>query len=138
MGAAKNQTCGCSGFDIRGASILRMRIDQSHRSEQHCHNFFGGGGFGGQGGGFGPFGFHGFGGQQVHMDQEEIMDLFEGMFGGGRVNRGRGRDVQQAITIDFLEAVNGCTKDINVEYNDKKSNNQRVKKKKTVKVKTTL
>lgn len=42
--------------------------------------------------------------------------------------------MQQAITIDFLEAVNGCTKEINVEYNDKKSNNQRMKKKKTVRV----
>ena len=40
MAAAKKQTCGCIGFNIRGASILSMRIDRSHRSEQHCHDFF--------------------------------------------------------------------------------------------------
>ena len=32
---------------VGGASILSMRIDRSHRSEQLCHDFFGGGGFGG-------------------------------------------------------------------------------------------
>jgi DnaJ-class molecular chaperone len=86
----------------------------------------GGGGFGGFGGPFGGF----QGGQQV--DAEEMFDMFEGMF-GGQASRGRGRDVQQHCSLSFLEAVNGCERDIVVHYTDRSAPNQ--KKTKTVKVK---
>lgn len=85
-----------------------------------------GGGFGGFGGPFG--GFHGA--QQV--DPEEMFDIFEGLFGGGQASRGRGRDVQQHCTLSFLEAVNGCEKEVLVQYTDRSSPNE--KKTKTVKV----
>lgn len=90
------------------------------------------GGFGGAGGfnGFGgPFGGFQQGGQQV--DADEIFDMFEGMF-GGQAARGRGRDVQQHVTLTFLEAVNGCSKEVNVQYTDRTSPQER--KSKVVKV----
>lgn len=57
-----------------------------------------------------------------------MFDIFEGMF-GGQAARGRGRDVQQHITLSFLEAVNGCEKEINVQYTDRTSPNERKTKK---------
>mmetsp|Transcript_6385 Transcript_6385/g.10462 ORF Transcript_6385/g.10462 Transcript_6385/m.10462 type:complete len:375 (+) Transcript_6385:120-1244(+) len=90
----------------------------------------GAGGFGGFQGGFGgPFGGFHQGGQQV--DAEELFDMFEGMF-GGQAARGRGRDVQQHCSLSFLEAVNGCEKEIHVQYTDRTAPNQ--KKTKVVKV----
>lgn len=64
-------------------------------------------GFGGAGGGFGGFG--GMGGF------EDIFDMFGGAFGGGRRRRNgpqKGRDLQKTITIDFTEAIFGCSKEI--------------------------
>ena len=68
-------------------------------------------------GGFGGFGF-GPGGFRVHttsgnMGAEDIFDIFEQAMGA---SRGRGQDVQTAVQISFLEAVNGCTKTLNYEY----------------------
>jgi curved DNA-binding protein len=73
-------------------------------------------GFRHQGGGFGGFGNGGFhvhteGGQ---MNAEDIFDFFEQAMGGG--GRGAGQDVQTTVNISFLEAVNGCTKNVNYEY----------------------
>ncbi len=78
-------------------------------------------GFGGFDGGFGPFGgFQGGfqGGQQV--DPQEIFEMFEGMFGGEGA-RGKGRDVQQTLNLSFFEAVNGCSKEVTVQYSDRKN-----------------
>jgi len=47
-----------------------------------------------------------------------VADLFEGLFGGGGA-RGRGRDAQQMLSLSFFEAVNGCTKEVNVQYTDR-------------------
>lgn len=72
-------------------------------------------GFGG-GAGFGGFSGGGFG-------FDDIFDMFGGGFGfGGRrtsQRRGpqRGRDVQKSITIDFTEALFGCTKEIELSKN---------------------
>lgn len=44
--------------------------------------------------------------------------MFEGMFGGDGV-RGKGRDVRQNLTLSFFEAVNGCTKEVTVQYTDR-------------------
>ncbi len=73
-------------------------------------------GFGGAGGGFGGFGgAGGFGGF------EDIFDMFGGAFGGGRGARRngpqKGRDIQKSITIDFTEAIFGCSKEIELTKN---------------------
>ncbi|MBQ0005046.1 MAG: molecular chaperone DnaJ [Clostridiales bacterium] len=73
-------------------------------------------GFGGGAGGFGGFGgAGGFGGF------EDIFDMFGGAFGGGgRARRNgpqKGRDIQKSITIDFTEAIFGCTKEIELAKN---------------------
>ena len=73
--------------------------------------------FGGGAGGFGDFGgFGGFGGAGG-MNFEDIFDMFGG-FGGGRrgsARRGgpqKGRDLQKTVTIDFTDALFGCSKQI--------------------------
>ena len=63
----------------------------------------GGGGFGG--------GFSG------GFDMGDIFDMFGGMFGGGSTRRNpnapmRGDDIGVRVTIDFLDAVFGCKRDI--------------------------
>ena len=73
-----------------------------------------GGGAGGFGG-FGDFGgFGGFGGAGG-MGFEDIFDMFGGMAGAGRRRRGgpqKGRDLQKTVTIDFTDALFGCSKQI--------------------------
>ena len=69
-------------------------------------------GFGGYGGGF-----DGFGG---------INDIFEAFFGGGRRGGGpqsstrprQGDDLEQTVTIDFMESINGCKRDIKINVED--------------------
>ena len=72
--------------------------------------------YGGGTGGFGGFGdFGGFGG--AGMNFEDIFDMF-GSFGGGRRSGARrngpqkGRDLQKTVTIDFTDALFGCSKQI--------------------------
>ena len=69
---------------------------------------FGGSGFGGFGGGFGGFD-----------------DIFSTIFGGGSRNSGRsstrprqGDDIEQTITIDFMESINGCKKQVKVNVEE--------------------
>ena len=72
----------------------------------------------GAGGGFG--GFQGFNGGDINLgDLGDLGDLFGSFFGGG-FNRGRksansnaprrGADLRAQLTIDFMEAVHGCTR----------------------------
>ena len=68
-------------------------------------------------GGFGGFGdFGGFGGAGG-MSFDDIFDMFGG-FGGGRRSQSRrnaaqkGRDLQKTVTIDFTDALFGCSKQI--------------------------
>ena len=71
----------------------------------------------GFGGGFGGAGFDGFGG---------INDIFEAFFGGGRRSGGpssstrprQGDDLEQTVTIDFMESINGCKRDIKINVED--------------------
>jgi len=63
----------------------------------------GGGGFGG--------GFSG------NFDMGDIFDMFGGMFGGGSTRRNpnapmRGEDIGVRVTVDFLDAVFGCKRDV--------------------------
>lgn len=70
-------------------------------------------GFGGGAGGFGGFDFG------------DIFDMFGGAFGGGFGGGGRsrrngpqkGRDLQKTVTIEFKEALFGCTKEIEITKN---------------------
>ena len=71
-------------------------------------------GFGGNG--FGGFGGAGFGGFE---------DIFSTIFGGGTRNSGRtstrprqGDDIEQTITIDFMESIEGCKKQIKVNIEE--------------------
>jgi len=51
------------------------------------------------------------GARHGHPSPEELSDIFSDFFAqGGQARRSRGRDMQFALTIDFLEAVRGGTK----------------------------
>ncbi len=75
--------------------------------------------FGAGQGGFGGFGgFGNFGGGMGGMGFEDIFDMFGGMAGGSR-RRSRsgpqkGRDLQKTVTIDFTDALFGCSKQIEI------------------------
>jgi len=76
-----------------------------------------------QGGGFGG-GFSG-GGFSGGFGMEDIFDSIfgGGMFGGGRASNAnaarRGQDIQQNVTISFMEACNGVNTDITIERLEK-------------------
>ncbi|MBR3920672.1 MAG: molecular chaperone DnaJ [Oscillospiraceae bacterium] len=76
-----------------------------------------------QGGGFGG-GFSG-GGFSGGFGMEDIFDSIfgGGMFGGGRTSNAnaarRGQDIQQNVTISFMEACNGVNTDITIEKLEK-------------------
>jgi molecular chaperone DnaJ len=91
--------------------------------------FGGGNPFGGMGGGF-----HQAGGQ--NMSQEDLFNIFNQAFGGQGRQRGprKGSDVQMAMGLDFLEAVNGTTMDIRTEYVDVDSSGTRRRKTRNVNV----
>eukprot|EP01036_Dinobryon_divergens_P037446 gene37446-48982_t len=79
-------------------------------------NFGGGGGdpFGGFGGFSG-----GFGGFKVNMNGnavnvEDLFDIFDQMQGGG-MRGGDGDDVQTTLNLSFMEAVHGCSKNVNYD-----------------------
>ena len=79
-------------------------------------------GFGGQGGYYGQGGFNGQG-FNVNMDDlGDILGGFGDMFGfGGGSSRSRasekhrGRDLEFKLTIDFMEAVFGCDKELKIK-----------------------
>lgn len=84
----------------------RSQYDQfGHAGPQQ----FGGGGFQGGFGGFGGF--------------DDIIDAF---FGVGRRNSGpnnstrprQGDDIEQIVTIDFMESINGCKREIKITVDD--------------------
>lgn len=74
--------------------------------------------FGAGQGGFGGFGgFGNFGGGMGGMGFEDIFDMFGGMAGGRRRSKGgpqKGRDLQKTVTIDFTDALFGCSKQIEI------------------------
>lgn len=89
--------------------------------DQFGHSAFApGGGFGGQGGqgGQGPFTYTystGGGGSPFGADFIDPFEIFEQFFGGGmgRASSRARREVYE-ITIDFMEAVKGVTKEVHV------------------------
>ena len=92
----------------------------------------------------GPFqgGFSGFqysaNGQQVNINPEDFMDMFEQAFGGGgRKGPRKGRDVQANLRLSFQEAVHGCEKEVNYSYSTGTTSKGRAQTK-TQKVKVTI
>ncbi|MDE7158075.1 MAG: molecular chaperone DnaJ [Clostridiales bacterium] len=69
---------------------------------------------GGMGGGFGGFGGGGFGGFGDIFDS-----IFQGFGGGASVQRDiTGEDIQLAMTLSFMDAAKGCTKEITYSRNE--------------------
>ncbi|MFT8542213.1 DnaJ C-terminal domain-containing protein [Acetobacter sp.] len=105
--------------DLLSDADKRARFDRGEidASGQERHPGFGAGGFGGGGfggaGGFRPGGA-GMGGFQ----EEDLSDLFGGMFGGGararRAGPRKGADRSFALNVSFLDAVNGATSRVNL------------------------
>ena len=74
----------------------------------------------GMGGGFG--GFSGFSSGGMGGFEDIINSMFGGSpfggFGGRAERKVRGADIQQTISLSFLDAINGCTKEINYTRNE--------------------
>lgn len=74
--------------------------------------------------GFGGGGFNGFSGFSTGSGESIFDDIFNMFgFGGSRSSQrssgqSRGRDVQSSVTIDFLEACFGCTKEVKINKYD--------------------
>jgi len=87
------------------------------REKRSRYDQFGHAGVGQAAGGYGP------GGQNVHFDFGDFGDLgdiFGSMFGfGGRNRARRGADFQTSITIEFLDAVFGTTREIGLRNGDR-------------------
>lgn len=103
---------------VLGNPEKRKQYDQFGSAFQNgqAGGGFNGGGFGGQG-----FGGQGFG----NMDFEDLGDIFGGFgdifgFGGGRQTskrQTRGRDMEMALNLDFLDAAFGAEKEISFTKN---------------------
>jgi molecular chaperone DnaJ len=99
--------------------------------------FAGFGGFGGFGGGGFPGGggFHYTtgGGGRAAGGAEDIFEMFTSAM--KREQSMAGRDVRAGLSLSFLEAVNGCTKDVSFEYAiPDKSQGGRTRRTKSVRV----
>jgi molecular chaperone DnaJ len=93
--------------------------------------------FGGGQGGFGggnPFaqGFGGFGGFRStgNMHAQDIFDFFEQTMS----QHMRYSQPQGNVMLSFFEAVNGCSKDVVIEYYEQQNRRNRVKNTKTIRV----
>lgn len=98
----------------------RKQYDMFGHDAEQMGGFGGGDGnpFGGAGNPFGNMGGMG-GGGMGGMNFQDADEFFKTVFGGGfgaKPQRGpkKGADLQTTLTIDFMEAVNGCKKEINV------------------------
>lgn len=108
--------------DLLSDADKRARFDRGEidASGQERHPGFGAGGFGGGGfgGGFGGGGFRPGGAGMGGFQEEDLNDLFGGMFGGGartrRAGPRKGADRSFALNVSFLDAVNGATSRVNL------------------------
>ncbi|MBR6168563.1 DnaJ domain-containing protein [Candidatus Saccharibacteria bacterium] len=94
----------------------------SDKTKRQRYDQFGHAGVGGAGGGAGgnPFEGFNFNGQSFNFDFGGggfggLDDILGAMFGGGFRGVRRGRDYRTSTTIDFKEAIFGCTKNISVD-----------------------
>ncbi len=90
--------------------------DDKKRAEYDTYgrSFSGGGAQGGQGfGGFDFSGFQGFNGAEgVEFDLGDIFGGFGDIFGGGRAEKPRGRDISIDIELPLKEAIFGTTRSV--------------------------
>ncbi|MDE6105218.1 MAG: J domain-containing protein, partial [Clostridia bacterium] len=74
----------------------------------------------GMGGGGNPFG--GFGGGMGGMGgfEDILSSMFGGSFGGSTAQRrpARGADIEQTVSLSFLDAIKGCSKEISYTRNE--------------------
>lgn len=91
--------------------VLSDRQKRAAYDYEQEHPGMGGMGGGGGFGGFGGFGGGGFG---------DIFDsIFGGGFGGGSVQRDTtGEDIQREMTLSFMDAAKGCTKELTYTRNE--------------------
>ena len=94
----------------------------SDKTKRQRYDQFGHAGVGGAGGGAGgnPFEGFNFNGQSFNFDFGGggfggLDDILGAMFGGGFRGVRRGRDYRTSTTIDFKEAIFGCTKNVSVD-----------------------
>ena len=94
----------------------------SDKTKRQRYDQFGHAGVGGAGGAAGgnPFEGFNFNGQSFNFDFGGggfggLDDILGAMFGGGFRGVRRGRDYRTSITIDFNEAIFGCTKTVSVD-----------------------
>ena len=94
----------------------------SDKTKRQRYDQFGHSGVGGAGGGVGgnPFEGFNFNGQSFNFDFGGggfggLDDILGAMFGGGFRGVRRGRDYRTTTTIDFKEAIFGCTKNVSVD-----------------------
>ena len=94
----------------------------SDKTKRQRYDQFGHSGVGGAGGGAGgnPFEGFNFNGQSFNFDFGGggfggLDDILGAMFGGGFRGVRRGRDYRTTATIDFKEAIFGCTKNVSVD-----------------------
>ena len=94
----------------------------SDKTKRQRYDQFGHSGVGGAGGGAGgnPFEGFNFNGQSFNFDFGGggfggLDDILGAMFGGGFRGVRRGRDYRTNTTIDFKEAIFGCTKNVSVD-----------------------
>ena len=94
----------------------------SDKTKRQRYDQFGHAGVGGAGSSAGgnPFGGFDFNGQSFNFDFGgggfgDLDDILGAMFGGGFRGVRRGRDYRTSTTIDFEEAIFGCTKEVSVD-----------------------
>lgn len=94
----------------------------SDKTKRQRYDQFGHAGVGGAGSSAGgnPFGGFDFNGQSFNFDFGGggfggLDDILGAMFGGGFRGVRRGRDYRTSTTIDFEEAIFGCTKEVSVD-----------------------
>jgi len=105
--------------DINEAYQVLGDKDKRSKYDQFGSAAFEQGGFGGGGQGFG--GFSGFNGNVNFEDLGDLGEMFGDMFGfqgGGRRKQQGGANVEVDVTLDFMEAVKGVTKTVNLYKND--------------------
>lgn len=106
-------TCAEKFKEINEANAV-LSDDQKRKQYDYELEHPGMGGMGGMGGN--PFGGGGFGGFE-----DIISSMFGGAFGGGaRRQQGpaRGADIEQTIRLSFLDAIKGCSREINYFRNE--------------------
>jgi len=114
-------------YQVLSDTNKRSQYDQFGSTGPQGNPFAGGNPFGGMGGQTGPFTYTyttGAGGQNPfgNADFGDPFDIFEAFFGGGNPfgQTRRPQVPRYSMTIDFMDAVKGVSKDVDVEGKKRK------------------